>query len=49
MIGRFVITRTHDGTVIANDPRTGLSMSGKSVVQAIDGLRRLIDQRDVAA
>lgn len=38
----FTITRTEDGTVIVCDPRTGLSASGRNVVEAVAELWRLL-------
>lgn len=38
----FPCIRTEDGTVIVRDPRTGLAASGRSLVEALAELRRLI-------
>jgi len=34
--------RTSDGTVIVRDPKTGMTASGRSVVEALAELRRLL-------
>jgi len=38
----FPCIRTSDGTVIVRDPETGLTASGRSVVEALAELRRLL-------
>jgi len=44
----IICTRTEDGTVIAFDPATGLSASGRTVAEATAELRRLISGRQAA-
>lgn len=39
---RLVAITTHDGTVIARDPETGITASGPNVVEALADLRRLL-------
>ncbi|MDR7034517.1 helix-turn-helix transcriptional regulator [Mesorhizobium sp. BE184] len=43
----FVVTRTHDGTVIVVDPNSGLSASGPNEADALAEIRRLLAERDV--
>lgn len=39
----FPAIRTADGTVIVRDPKTGLAASGRSLVEALAELRRLLE------
>ncbi|MDH4992075.1 hypothetical protein QEZ48_14740 [Aquamicrobium lusatiense] len=41
--------RTHDGTVLARDPTTGIVASGKSLDKAVAELRRLLSQTSRSA
>lgn len=41
----FPAIRTADGTVIVRDPKTGLAASGRSLVEALAELRRLLAHR----
>ena len=45
----FRYVRTEDGTVIALDPETGISVSGRTLAEAIAELRRLLSARRAAA
>jgi hypothetical protein len=45
---RFSIVRTEDGTVIAFDPTSGLSVSSLTVEEALAELARLIAARPAA-
>lgn len=38
----FPCIRTADGTVIVRDPKSGLAASGRSLVEALAELRRLL-------
>ncbi len=38
----FPAIRTADGSVIVHDPTTGLAVSGRSLVEALAELRRLL-------
>lgn len=38
----FPAIRTADGTVIVRDPKSGLAASGRSLVEALAELRRLL-------
>lgn len=40
----FLYIRTDDGTVIVRDPRTGPAASGRTLVQAMTELRRLLSE-----
>lgn len=40
--------RTHDGTVLARDPATGIVASGCSLDEAVAELRRLLSMTEAA-
>lgn len=42
MTACFITITTADGTVIATDPETGKSASGRSLIEAAAELRRLL-------
>ena len=44
----FITITTLDGTVIDTDPDTGLSASGRSLVEAVAELRRLLSTTEAA-
>lgn len=44
----FPCIRTADGTVIVRDPKSGLASSGRSLVEALADLRRLISAKEAA-
>jgi hypothetical protein len=44
---RVSVVRTHDGTVIAFDPASGLSVSGLTVEEALAELARLTAARPI--
>lgn len=41
----FPAIRTADGTCIVHDPKTGLAASGRTLVEALAELRRLLAHR----
>ncbi|MCO5147530.1 MAG: hypothetical protein M9895_15290 [Aquamicrobium sp.] len=45
----FPAIRTADGTVIVRDPKSGLAASGRSLVEALAELRRLLAHRHAEA
>ena len=45
----FPAIRTADGTVIVRDPKTGLAASGRSLVEALAELRRLLAHKHADA
>lgn len=42
MTAGFITITTADGTVIATDPDTGMSVSGRSLIEATAELRRVL-------
>ena len=42
MTAAFTYARTHDGVVIARDPASGLTASGRTLAEAFAELRRLL-------
>ncbi len=44
----FPSIRTHDGTVLARDSHTGVVASGRTVDEAVAGLRRLLSEMGAA-
>lgn len=42
MTAGFITIITADGTAIATDPETGKSVSGRSLIEAVAELRRLL-------
>lgn len=44
----FPCIRTEDGTVIVHDPKSGHAVSGRSLVEALAELRRLLSAKEAA-